>query len=105
MRYMVLAQADPVVGTRLEQDPQGLIVFLEGVRQRFSPEVTYHTLGAKLVLWVVNVEEPAQLAAMASLVAGVFQVYPDVYPVVTGQEFPEVLRRVGEVVSGLRPAA
>ena len=105
MKYLFITQPDPGVLSRLEQDPHGTTRFFEQLTQRFHPEMAYQSVGAKLTFLVVDLQDPAELAELASLLTTTYLVYPDVYPVTTLQEYQQMLQRLSRAIGAARPAA
>jgi hypothetical protein len=94
MKYIVQVEIDPDTGTGLEADPEKLQAVL-AKWQALSPIGMYFSLTRRAATIIVDVtNEDAMFEALhATWVAS--ESYPEVWPVVGAEEFPQLLQRAG----------
>ena len=94
MKYVVQIEVDPEAGDAIEGDPATMQKVLGGW-QALNPIGMYFSLTRRAVTVIVDVpNEDAMFEALhATWVAT--SSYPEVWPVVGMEEFPDMLGRVG----------
>ena len=94
MKYIIQVEVGPGAGAEAEAQPQQ-IQELMGKWQALNPVGMYFSLTRRVVTIVVDVpNEDAFFEALHSTWV-LSKNYPDVWPVVGAQEFPDMLRRAG----------
>jgi hypothetical protein len=93
MRYMVHIQIPLEAGNALD-DPNGpgpgeLIKHIVG---RFKPESMYLSPARREIWMAVDFEKQAHIAELMLIATRKFGTYPEFIPVVTLQEFPEMIK-------------
>ncbi len=94
MKYIIQIEIDPDTGVDVEADP-AKIQELVGKWQALNPIGMYFHTTRRAMTFIVDV--PNEDALFEALHASwVFlRTYPEVSPVVDGQEFPKLLQRAG----------
>ena len=94
MKYVVQVEVDPDAGIDIEEDSETMQSVM-GAWQALNPIGMYFSLTRRAVTIVVDVpNEDAMFEALHATWVGVSS-YPEVWPVVTMEEFPRLLNRVG----------
>ena len=94
MKYIIQMEVDPDTGAELEETPQK-IQELMGAWQALNPIGMYFALTRRAVTVILEAaDEDAFFEALHKtwVVSGN---YPEVWPVASGEEFPNLLKRVG----------
>ena len=94
MKYIIQVEVDPEIGSELEETPAQIQEFM-GKWQALNPLGMYFSLTRRAVTIIVDVpNEDAFFEALHNTWV-TSQSYPDVWPVVSAEEFPAVLKRAG----------
>ncbi len=94
MKYIIQVEVDPEAGTEAEEQPQQIQEVM-GKWQALNPIGMYFSLTRRAVTIIVDVpNEDAFFEALHSTWV-LSNSYPEVWPVVDAQEFPDMLRRAG----------
>jgi hypothetical protein len=94
MKYVVQAELDPVTGMEVEAQPEKIEEFI-GKWQALNPIGFYFNLTRRAITIIVDVpNEDAMFEALHNSWL-LTQDYPDVSPVASVDEFPEILKRIG----------
>ena len=94
MKYVVQVEIDPEAGESIEGDPATMQSVLGGW-QALNPIGMYAALTRRALTIVVDVpNEDAMFEALHATWVGTGS-YPEVWPVASMEEFPDLLRRVG----------
>ena len=96
MKYIVQMEVDPTTGAEIEKNPQQLQEFM-AKWQAQNPIAMYFSLVKRRVTIVLEAENEDSFfeALHATWVLG--NSYPEVWPVVTGDEFGTIMQRLGMV--------
>lgn len=94
MKYVIQVEVDPEVGAEIEREPQKIQEWV-GKWQALNPIGIYFSLARRSV--TIILEAPNEEAFFPALHASwlLAKDYPDVMPVVSVEEFPALLQRVG----------
>lgn len=94
MKYLVQVEVDPELGVELEEEPRKIQEWIEAWRA-FKPIGMYFSLARRSVTIVL--EAPNEEAFFPALHATWVLTgdYPEVMPVVSVEEFPALLQRLG----------
>ncbi|MEX0785279.1 MAG: hypothetical protein WD939_01450 [Dehalococcoidia bacterium] len=94
MKYIIQVEIDPETGIDVEEQPQ-LIEELIGKWQALKPIGMYFSLTRRSM--TIIVDAPNEDAFFEPLHATwvLAKDYPDVYPVASVEEFPQILQRLG----------
>ncbi len=96
MKYIVQIEVDPETGAELEAVPVQIQESM-GKWQALNPIGMYFSLTRRAVTIILDVpNEDAMFEALHNTWV-VTKSYPEVWPVVDGQEFPSLLQRAGVV--------
>ena len=98
MRHMVHYIVTPEAGLKIEARPGGPGPVVGRLVERFKPEAMYLCPVRRECWMVVDLPTPADMAEMMIAIVGFAGAYPEIMPVMTGQEF-------GPVVAKAMPAA
>lgn len=94
MKYIVQVEVDPDAGDLIEGDPATMQKVL-GAWQALNPIGMYVSLTRRAITIIVDVpNEDAMFEALHATWVGA-STYPEVWPVATMDEFPDLLQRVG----------
>ena len=94
MKYIVQIEVDPETGAELEAVPVQIQESM-GKWQALNPIGMYFSLTRRAVTNILDVpNEDAMFEALHNTWV-VTKSYPEVWPVVDGQEFPSLLQRAG----------
>ena len=94
MKYIVQAELDPVTGMEVEAQPEKIEEFI-AKWQALNPIGFYFNLTRRAITIIVDVpNEDAMFEALHNSWV-MTQDYPDVSPVASVDEFPEILKRIG----------
>ena len=94
MKYLLQADVDPWAGAELEAQPTNIEEIM-GKWQALNPIGMYFSLVRRRVTIVVDV--PSEDTLLEALHATWVRTksYPEVWPVVGGEEFPAMMQRLG----------
>lgn len=94
MKYIVQAELDPVTGLEVEAQPEKIQQFIEKW-QALNPIGFYFNLTRRAVTIIVDVPNEDAMFEALHFSWGLMEDYPEVSPVASVEEFPEILRRIG----------
>lgn len=94
MKYIVQAELDPVTGMEVEAQPEK-IQELIGKWQALNPIGFYFNLTRRAITVIVDVPNEDAMFEALHYSWVLTQDYPDVSPVASVDEFPEILKRAG----------
>ncbi len=97
MRYLIYIEIPTDVGTRLDFEEGGPAKILGYLVKRFSPEAFYTVAGMRAVFMVADLNED-QMTEMMLIVSKKFDTYPELTPVIRGDETPKMAERAIEEV-------
>jgi len=94
MKYMVQIEIDPETGADIEENPQEIMKVTQ-MWQALKPIDMYFHSSRRAITIIVEApnEDPLFEALHATWV--LTRSYPEISPVVTAEEFPAMLKRVG----------
>ncbi len=94
MKYIVQIEIDPDVGADIESRPQE-IQEVVGKWQALNPIGMYFHTTRRAVTIIVDVPNEDAMFEALHRTWQIMSTYPEVSPVVDGQEFPQLLKRAG----------
>ena len=94
MKYIVIADVSPEVGTKLEADPASMQEFL-GKWQALNPIGMYASLDKRRITVILEAENEDAFFEALHATWVVTESYPEVYPVADMEEFGGLLQRIG----------
>ena len=97
MKYFVRIPLTPEAGKNIESRPGGPKPIVERILSRFKPEAVYMTCSERTLLMFVDLADPADIAELMIVGAGMADTYPVFTPVISGKEFEAV---VGKAIPG-----
>ncbi len=93
MLYIVRVNIDPVNGAALEQQPE-VLQDLVGTWQSLNPVGMYFALTEREVTVVAEAANEDELFEALHKTWVVTNTYPTVTPVVTAEDFPQIIERI-----------
>lgn len=94
MKYIVQVEIDPDIGLEMESHPE-LIQELTGKFQALNPIGMYFSLTRRAATVIVDVPNEDAIFEALHTAWRITGGYPEVWPVMDLQEFPELLKRAG----------
>lgn len=94
MKYVVQMELDPFTGVEVEANPQNLQAML-GKWQALEPLGMYFSLDRRAITAIVDVPNEDALFEALHAAWVVNKSYPRISPVVSVEEFPQLLQRAG----------
>ena len=94
LKYIIRATIDPVTGIELEANPANLERMV-GKWQELNPIGMYFCLTRREITIVLEADNEDVFFEALHNTWVITRSYPDVTPVVSGEEFPSLLKRLG----------
>ena len=93
MKYFVKLSVTIEAGAEIESRPGGPGPIVERLLERFKPEAVYFTINKRTMLMFVDLPDPADITELMVAGAGIFGAYPTFTPVISGDQFAEVISK------------
>jgi hypothetical protein len=94
MKYIVQVEIDPDTGLEMEEHPEQIQEVISKF-QALNPIGMYFSLTRRSVTVIVDVPNEDAIFEALHTSWRITESYPEVWPVMDLQEFPELLRRAG----------